>query len=144
MPPSIDATATGQPPAGNAADGGGLIENARLLWREVSQLTRDRLHLAALETKLAGQSLVTMIAAGVIAGVLLVSAWMGLVGAAILALVGAGVVVSIAILLGVLANLALALLMYTLIRRKSRDLQWVATARSFAPLPTMQRDMEQS
>jgi hypothetical protein len=140
----MGAPAESTPSASNVADGAGLLETARLLWREVLGLTFDRLHLAALETKLAGESFVTMIAAGVIAGILLVSAWLGLVGAAILTLVSVGVVVSIAMLLGVLANLGLALLMYTVIRRKSRHLQWAATARSFRPLPAVQPETESS
>jgi hypothetical protein len=141
MPPSIDTTPKVPPSTGNVADGVGLLENAGLLWREWSGLARDRLHLAALKTKLAGQSFVTMIAAGVIGGVLLVSAWLGLVAAAILTLVDAGMIASIAMLLGVLANVVLALLMYCVIRRKSRHLRWPASIGSLGPLPTtMQRD----
>jgi hypothetical protein len=144
MSSPIGAPAQPPPSASNVAEGAGLLENARLLWREVSGLTHDRLHLAVLETKLAGQSFVTMIAAGVIAGILLVSAWLGLVGAAILTLVSVGVVVSIAMLLGVLANLVLALLMYAVIRRKSQNLRWAATARSFRPLPAVRPETESS
>lgn len=144
MPPSIDTTAKVEPSTGNGGGGSGLLEDARLLWHELTGLAHDSLHLAALETKLAGQSLVTMIAAGVMVAVLLVSAWLGLVAAAILTLVGTGVVASIAMLIGVLANLLFALLLYAVIRRKGRHLQWAATIRSFRPLPTAQHDTERS
>lgn len=108
----------------------GLLEDARALCQEWARLAQDRLQLAALETKLAGESLVTMIAAGVIAAVLLVSAWLGLAAAAILALVGVGVSANIAILAAAAANLLGALLLYALIRRKSRHLRWAASIRS--------------
>jgi hypothetical protein len=106
----------------------------------VGPVLRVRLHLAALETKLAGQSLVTMLAAGVVVAVLLVSAWLGLVCAAVLALMGTGVDASIAVLIGVLANLLVALLLCALIQRESKHLRWAATVRSLRPVPNTQVD----
>lgn len=132
------------PATDNAADGAGLLDGARVLWRELLGIAHDSLHLAALETKLAAQSLVTMIAAGVMVAVLLVSAWLGLVAAAILALIGGGIGVSIALLLGVSINLVVALLLCTVIHRKSRHLRWAATVRSLRPLPKTQPDTERS
>ena len=98
-------------------------------------LAHDRLTLAALETRLAGKSLVTMIAAGVMIAGLLVSAWMGLMGVVVLWLVSIGVMASIALLLAVAANLVFALILYAVIRLKSRYLQFPATIRSLRPLP---------
>ena len=57
---------------------GGLLQEAKSLWHELRELAHDQLTLAALETKLAGKSLVTMIAAGVMVALLVVSAWLGL------------------------------------------------------------------
>ena len=125
-----------------AAIGGGargdpaLLEEIKSLWQEFSGLAHDRLTLAALETRLAGKSLVTMIAAGVMIAALLVSAWVGLMGVAVLWLVNVGIVASIALLIAVAANLVFALILYAVIRLKSRYLQFPATIRSLRPLPS--------
>jgi hypothetical protein len=144
LQPSLGTSANVAPPTDNASGGAGMLEDARLLWHELLGHAHDSLHLAALETKLAGQSLVAMIAAAVVVAVLLVSAWLGLVGVVIFALVGAGVVASIALLIGVLANLLVALLLCAVIQRKSRHLRWAATIRSLRPLPKVQVDTERS
>jgi hypothetical protein len=132
---STTATESAAPAAGSAAAGAGLLEDAKALWREGSALFHDRLQLAALETRLAGESLVAMIVAGVIVAVLVVAAWLGLVGAAMLVLVGFGVGAGTALLLGVLVNLAVALVLCQVIRGKSRYLLWAATLRSVRPSP---------
>ena len=119
------------PPAGDA----GLLDEARSLWQELRGLVHDQLTLAALETKLAGKSLVTMVAAGLMVAVLLVSAWLGLLGAVVLWLISSGVVASIAMLLAVAANLVLAWVLYQVIRRQSDHLQFPATLRSLRPVP---------
>jgi hypothetical protein len=103
------------------------------LWGEVRGLTYDHLRLAALETKLAGESLVSMIAAGVIVAVLLVTAWLGLVGAAVLALIDNGMLASIAMLLAVLVNVIVAGVLFKVIAMKSQNLRWSATLRSLKP-----------
>ncbi len=74
-----------------------------------------------------------MIAAGVMAAVLLVSAWLGLMGAVVLWLIGIGVAASTALLLAVAANLVFAFILYSVIRRESRHLQFPATVRSLRP-----------
>ena len=109
---------------------GGLIKDVGRLWQQVLGLAHDHLQIAALETRLAGQSLVAMMAAGVMVALLLVSSWIGLIAAAIAALVDAGLSISAAILLGAAANLVLALLLCAFIRGKSRDLLWAASLRS--------------
>ena len=125
-----EPAATSIAPPGDA----GLLEQAKSLWYELRSLVHDQLTLAALETKLAGKSLVTMIAAGVMIAVLLISAWLGLVGAVVLWLIGIGVVASIAMLLAVAANLVFAVILYDVIRRQSRHLQFPATLRSLRPM----------
>ena len=123
------------PQAEAASSARGLLDEVQRVWREVSGLAHDQLQLAVLETRLAGISLVTMIAAGVIIAVLLVSAWLGLIAAVILLLVGAGLAVGFALALGVAANLILALLLTKVIRVKSADLHWAATLSSMQGAP---------
>ena len=122
----------------------GLLQDLKSLWHELLGLVHDQLTLAALETRSAGNSLVTMIGAGVMVAALLVSAWLGLMGAAVLWLINIGVIASIAMLLTVVANLVLALILYDVIRRKSRHLQFPATLRALRPLPTTKLNTPQN
>lgn len=108
----------------------GVLENACSLWDEVSELVCDQLSLAALETRRAGESLVTMVVTGVIIAVLLVSAWLGVVASAIIVLIDLGVIAYLSILIGVGANVLVALMLYVVVRRKSRHLKWAASIRS--------------
>ncbi|MEO8121539.1 MAG: phage holin family protein [Rhodoferax sp.] len=110
-----------------------LLDEAKSLWLELIALVHDRLELAALETQHAGRSLVVMVATGVMVALLIVSAWLGLLSAAILWLVHIGFMTSLAILLAVVVNLLLAALLYQSIRYQSRHLGWPATLRSFHP-----------
>ena len=123
---------------------GGLLDDARALLQQVIGLVHDQLQMAVLETKLAGQSLVAMVAAGVMVALLLVSAWLGLIAAAIAALIGNGLSISAAIFLGVSANLVLTLLLCAFIRRKSRHLLWSASLRSLKPAATAQNHARDS
>jgi hypothetical protein len=135
---------TPSPPQGTAAPnvaadctppGGGLLDDAASLLNELRGLAHDHLHLAALETKRAGDGLVTMIAAGIIVAVLLVSAWMGLLAAAVLWLIGWGLKPIFAVLLAVALNLVVALILYVVIRRQSDYLRFPETMRSLRPDP---------
>ena len=117
---------------------GGLIDDVRMLWQQLLGLAHDRLQLAALETRLAGQSLVAMVAAGVMVALLVVSAWIGLIAALVVALVSGGLSVIVAILLGSAANLFVALLLCAFIRCKSDHLLWSASLRSLKPATTIQ------
>ena len=137
MEPTNALNRQGEPAAVGGAPPGdsGLLVDAKSLWHELRGLAHDQLTLAALETRLAGKSLVTMIAAGLMVAVLLVSAWLGFVGAAVLWLISIGVMASIAMLLAVAANLVLALILYDVIRQQSRHLQYPATLRSLRPVP---------
>jgi len=111
----------------------GLIDDVKSLWTETRGLAYDHLKLAALETKLAGESLVSMIAAGVVVAVLLVTAWLGLVAAGVLALIDSGVLASVAMLLAVALNVVVAVVLFGIIRSKSQNLRWAATLRSLKP-----------
>jgi hypothetical protein len=116
-------------PGSARPDDVGLLDDARSLWRDLVGLVHDQVALAALETKLAGKSLVSMVVAGVMVAALLVSAWLGLIGVVVLWLVGLGVLPGVALLLAVAANLALALILSERIRRHSRNLQFPRTVR---------------
>ena len=124
--------------------GSTLLEDAQSLLHELGGLTHDRLRLAALETRRAGESLVSMIIAGVMVAFLLSSAWLGLMTAAVLGLIDHGVVTSSAILLAVAFNLLLALILCRVMRRKSRYLQFPATLRSLQAQPPGRRDTQKS
>jgi len=129
---------------GDPGSGSGMLEDAQSLWHELRGLTHDRFRLAALETQRAGKSLVDMIVAGIMVGVLLISAWLGLLTAAVLGLVAHGMVACSAILLAVAFNLLLALILLRVIRRKSRHLQFPATLRSLQSTRSGRRDTEKS
>ena len=128
---------------GNPANGNGVLEDARSLWHELLGLAQDRFHLAALETRRAGESLVAMVMLGVMAGVLLCAAWLGCEAAAVLWLTEHGSVASSALLLAVMANVLFALVLFGWIRHKSRSLQFPATRRSLQPMPPVSRDAKQ-
>ncbi len=127
---------------GNPMSDSSVLDDAQSLWHELRGLTHDRFRLAALETQRAGKSLVTMIVAGVMVAGLLSSAWLGLMAVAVLELVKNGIVVSSAILLAVAFNFLLALILFVVIRRKSRYLRFPATLRSLQPVPPRHRDSE--
>lgn len=120
----------------------GVLEDAQSLWQELRELSHDRFRLAALEAQRAGDSLVSMIVAGVMVAVLLIGAWLGLLAAAVLWLVEHGVGPISAILIAVVFNLLLSLLLFAVIRRKSRYLQFPATLHSLRPLPPERRDRD--
>ena len=107
-----------------------LLEQLRSLWSEVVLLSHERFHLAALETQQAGESLLIMIVAALLIGILLICAWLGLEAAAVLKLIEQGIVASRAILFAVVFNLVLVLMLFILIRRKRRHLMFPATRRS--------------
>jgi hypothetical protein len=138
-PKAERATAGGDPPAEP-----GLLESTGALWHELRGALHDQLRLAVLETKLAGTSLAVMLAAGVMVALLLVTAWLGLVGAGVLWLIGMGVAASMAMLMAVAASVVFALALCFLIRRQSRHLQFPATLRSLRPVPAELHTPEQS
>jgi VIT1/CCC1 family predicted Fe2+/Mn2+ transporter len=126
----VGSRATCSDPGHRAA----VSQDAKLLWQELRGLAHDRLELAALETQRAGESLVSMVVAGMLVAGLLLSAWLGLLGAAILALTSLGVMeIGSALLLAVALNLMIALILWRLIGRLSHDLRFPANARSLGP-----------
>jgi hypothetical protein len=108
----------------------GPLDDLSALRRELRGLVHDQLQLAALEVRLAAHSLMTMIAAAVCIGALLVAAWVGLMGAAGLGLIGMGLEPAMVLLVLVAFTLVLAGLLRVLIRHRSRDLGLPASMRA--------------
>ncbi|MEX0899371.1 MAG: phage holin family protein [Gammaproteobacteria bacterium] len=106
----------------------GLLDEARLLFTEARGLAHDRLKLAALETRLAGQSVVRMLIAGVVAAVMVISTWLALVGMGVVALVVYGGLTAIAALgIAAVVNAAAAAALYFAIRKMSQNLAFPRT-----------------
>ena len=131
--------------SGDAGHRGDLPKEAQRLWYELRGLAHDHLQLAALETQRAGEILVTMIAAGMIVAGLLLSAWLGLMGAAVLALVSRGIMASgSAVLLAVALNLGGALVLCGVIRRRSHHLRFPTNTHSLRPAASESPNAETS
>ena len=101
--------------------------------RELRELAHDHIELAALETRLAVRTALTMLMVAIFTATLLVSAWLALVGAAVLWLVGIGLAPAVAMLLPGAANVLLASFGWLYMRRKLRSLGWPATQRLIKP-----------
>jgi hypothetical protein len=83
--------------------------------------------------------------AGVMVAALLSSAWLGLMAASVLELIEYGVRTNSAILLAVAFNLLLALILYGVIRRKSRYLQFPAKlSRNLQTMPAGRAGMRRN
>lgn len=120
----------------NSGNSPGLLEEVWLLGHELRAAAHSQVRLAALETRQAGESLVSIIAMGLVAAGLVFSAWLALVGAVLMALVESGLMTtSTALLLAMSANVLIALILIAAIRRKSRRLLLPATVDSLAPQP---------
>lgn len=131
-PPLGEQPATPSAPA-PAADPG-LLASAEALWHDLLALGHDYLRLAALETQRAGESLVSIVLFGIVAGLLVVSAWLGLAGALVLWLIDSrGWNGSLAMLLAVIINLGGAFGFVMAIRAKSKNLRFPATVNSLRP-----------
>jgi len=132
----------------NSSDPGhraALPKEAKLLWNALRGLAHDHLELAALETQRAGESLVAMVVAGILVAGSILSAWLALMGAAVLALTSLGVVATgSALLVAVAVNLLIALILWRVIGRLSHRLRFPANARSLAPASPAFPDAETS
>jgi hypothetical protein len=115
------------------AAGAGLIDNAVALWDDLRSVAHDHLELAALEAKRAGQSLVAIVVYGVVIAILAVTAWMGIVTAAVLGLIQLGLNPSLSVLIGVAVNLAGAFGLVLLIKQASQALRFPATVKALKP-----------
>lgn len=98
--------ATAPDPADPPADG--LLAGVNAVWDELRTTVHQRLRLATLELRLAGLTLAQLLVMAVAVALLAVTAWLGLVAAAVGGLVAAGLHWALAVALGVVLNLAAA------------------------------------
>ncbi len=122
-------------PTGASFADAGVVDNVVGLWRDLRGMAYDHLQLAALEAQRAGRSLVAMLAASIVLGVLLASTLLILTGALILALIELGLPPSFAALLAALVNLIASVALAIAIRARSRLLGFPATLRNLQPTP---------
>jgi uncharacterized membrane protein YqjE len=100
-----------------------------LAWTNVKGLVHDHALLAVLELQRAGVSFVKMVAAGIIISILVVSAWMALVAAAVVWAVGAGANWSVALVVAAVVNIAVGVGLAFWARNQIPDLLFAATLR---------------
>jgi hypothetical protein len=105
----------------------GLMGTFSQLLADVRTAARDQMRLLDLEAQRAGQALALMLAYGMVAGLLLCTAWLGLCAAAVLWLVERGSSASLALLLAVLLNLLLGAGLLLAMRSQARTLAFPAT-----------------
>lgn len=100
-----------------------------LAFTHLKGLVQDHALLAVLEVQRAGISLVKMIAAAIVISILVVSAWMAIVAAAVVWAVGAGAHWGLAILVAALVNIAVAVGVAFWAKKQIPDLLFSATVR---------------
>lgn len=114
-----------------------------LAWANLKALAQDHALLAVLEIQRAGVSFVKMIIAGIVISILVVSAWMALVAAAIAFAVGQGANWAVAILIAAFVNLALAAGLAFWAKSQVPDLLFAATVRQLRrDVPNRESDDE--
>jgi uncharacterized membrane protein YqjE len=113
----------------------GVLGEARALLGEFTGILQDQVHLAVLEAKQAGVNLAFIIALGIIMAILILSAWLGLMGVLVLLLVEKQIMAASAALgVAVGANVLIALILGFMVYRRSHGLSFDATARSLRAL----------
>jgi uncharacterized membrane protein YqjE len=100
-----------------------------LAWTNIRSIVQDHALLAVLEVQRAGRSLVKMVAAGIVISILVVSAWMGLVAAAVVWAIGEGANWALAILIAALVNIGVAIGLAFWAKKQVPDLLFAATLR---------------
>ena len=111
---------------------GGVFEEFSNVAASVRRTSSALLDLLTLEARRAGLSLAWMVALGVGAGVLGVTAWLGLVAALVLGLVAVGVSPIVALLLLVVVNLVGGAIAVWVCIRMSKDLLFPSSRRQLA------------
>jgi len=108
---------------------GPLGEDANRLLREFRQMVHDHLELATLEARLSINAMLRMAIISIITAMVLVSAWLALVGSAAMGLVDLGLPPSLALFFVSATSFLLAMLGRQRIRKLSLWLGWPATQR---------------
>jgi hypothetical protein len=111
----VDATTTDAappaPPHPDANPGDRLADAARAVWDDLRAALYERGRLLTLEARLAGLTFVQLVMYAVLVAVLVVTAWLGLVACVVIGLIAVGLHWALGIVLGVIANLAVAALL---------------------------------
>lgn len=110
-------------------------EGVGRLIREFRGLAHDYLALAALEARLSVDTVLRMVILAIVSAILLASAWLTLVGAAVLGLIRLGLAPALAMLLAAVASLLMALAGWRRIRYQAGTLGWPAMQRAIRPAP---------
>ena len=100
-----------------------------IAWENLKALVQDHALLAVLEVQRAGVSFVKIVVAGIVISILVISAWMALVAAAIAFAVGQGANWAVAILVAAFVNLAVAAGVALWAKSQLPDLLFSATLR---------------
>lgn len=118
----------------------GLIDIVIGLAYALREQLHDLLQLATLETRQSINCVLTMAVIAIVMAILLVSAWLALIGAALMALISIGLAPAIAMLILSAANILLAALGWVSIQRRGRALGWPATLRALKPRRSPDRE----
>lgn len=114
--------------------GSGLLREAKALYQEYRLLARDHLHLAALETRQAGETVVRMVATGIVAGGVAATAWVALVGALVAWVVeNSWLKTSTCLLIIGLVHIVVVFILATVVRRQGRGLLFSAFTHELDP-----------
>jgi cytochrome c biogenesis protein CcdA len=130
---TAEATSTSTREVPSEQEASGLLADALQIGQELRATLHDRFLLVSDEAQMAARGLAAMAAAAVAIGVLLAASWLGLLAAGVFALIGLGLSPVLAILIGTALDLVALLVLYELIRRKSRHLTFPATRRTLQP-----------
>ena len=107
-----------------------LLEDAGTLTREYRATVHAWLDLVVLETRLAAKTVVQMVAFAMGMAVLIVGAYLSLIGAGVMALIHQGLSPTLAMLIATAINLVAAAVVFFLLRKKARSIGWPATSRA--------------
>jgi uncharacterized protein YacL len=110
----------------------GIFEELSNTFNSARVALSNLLELLSLEARRAGIALMWMAAWGVIAGICIVSAWLGLMAALAIWAVSLGLSPIAAIIVVVVINLLLAAVLLYMCINRSRDLLFAATRRQMA------------
>ena len=108
----------------------GWVENGKALWSDLRGLLADHLTLVTLELQKAAEGVIFIVVYGIVVGVLLASAWLGLTAALVVWMMEHGLATSMALLLAGAFNLVGALAFAIAVRDRCTALRLPATLRS--------------
>jgi len=123
-------------PEGTKSPPHSVLDELSGAFASARRVISDFLELLSLETRRAGLALVWMVACGVVAAILVVTAWLGFMAALALWFVSLGIPWATAVIVISLANLLAAAIMTSVCMRMSRGLLFSATRRQLEAKPT--------